>query len=198
MSVPLKSSARLNIPVLPKGQPHPEHHLGSAKDPHEVRLFNEPHPDPTGALGANHPQPRMLVRSQELYEPIPDRDYRENLYESPLPHRALLLVFLCTTKSLPSLFYAEGRRLPLSHVNPEATRRAAWRSGPGYRGPQALQPPQVAGKRHRCRADSATRSRKHSPMGLQMRLQTRLQMGSRMGSQRRSPRESSSHRLRTP
>src|SRR5215218_8641690 len=172
MSVPLKSSARLNIPVLPKGQPHPEHHLGSAKDPHEVRLFNEPHPDPAGALGANHPQPRMLLRSQELYEPIPDRDYRENLYESPLPQVALL-PFLCTTKSLPSLFYAEGRRLPLSHVNGEATRRAAWRSGPGYRGPQALQPPQVAGKRHRCRADSATRSRKHSPMGL------RLQMGSR-------------------
>src|SRR5215217_8583823 len=182
MSVPLMSSARLNITMLPKGKPYPEHHLGSAKDPHTLRLFNEPHRDPTGALGANHPQPRMLLRSQELYQPIPDRDYRESLYESPLPHRALLLMFSCTTKSLPSLFYAEGRRLPLSHVKCEATRRAAWRSGPGYRGPQALQPPQVAGRRHRCRAASAKRSRKHSPMGLQMRLQ----MGSRM----RSPRES--------
>src|SRR5215207_11205514 len=159
--------------MLPEGQPHPEHHLGGAKDPHAIRLLDEPHPDSTGALGTDNPQPRMLLRSQELYEPIPDRDYRENLYESPLPHRALLLLFLCTTKSLPSLFYAEGRRLPLSHVNREATRHAAWRSGPGYRGPQALQPPQVAGRRHRCRAGSATRWRKHSPMGL------RLQMGSR-------------------
>src|SRR5215207_3640796 len=177
MSVPLESSPRSNIPMLPKGKPHPENHLGSAKDPHAIRLFNEPHPDPTGALGANHPQPRRLLRSQELYQPIPDRDYRENLYEPPLPHSALLLLFLCTTKSLLSLFYAEGRRLPLSHVNREATRHAAWRSGPGYRGPQALQPPQVAGKRHRCRAASATRSRMHSPMGLRMRLQ----MCSRMG-----------------
>jgi hypothetical protein len=102
---PLKSSANLNIPMLPKGKPHPEHHLGSAKDPHPVRLFNEPHPDPTGALGANHPQPRMLLRSEELYQPIPDRDYRENLYESPLPQSALLLLFSCTTKSLPSRVY---------------------------------------------------------------------------------------------
>jgi hypothetical protein len=91
---PLKSSARLNIPMLSKGKPHPEHHLGSAKDPHPVRLFNEPHPDPTGALGANHPQPRMLLRSQELYQPIPDRDYRESLNEPPLPQSALLLPVL--------------------------------------------------------------------------------------------------------
>src|SRR5919112_4948380 len=99
---PLKSSANLNIPVLPKGQPHPEHYLGSAKDPYTLRLFNEPHRDPAGALGTNHPQPRMLLRSQELYEPIPDRDYRESLYESPLPHSALLLLSLCSTKSLLS------------------------------------------------------------------------------------------------
>jgi hypothetical protein len=97
-----QSLARSNIPMLPKGQPHTQHYLGSAKDPHAIRLFNEPHPDPTGALGANHPQPRMLLRCQELYEPIPDRDYRENLYESPLPQSALHLLFLCTTKSLLS------------------------------------------------------------------------------------------------
>src|SRR5829696_8314656 len=63
MLVPLKSSARLNIPMLPKGQPHTEHHLGSAKDPHPVRLLDEPPPDHASALGANHPQPRMLLRS---------------------------------------------------------------------------------------------------------------------------------------
>src|SRR5215204_6691722 len=175
---PLKSSANLNIPMLPKGKPHPEHHLGSAKDPHPVRLFNEPHPDPTGVLGANHPQPRMLLRSQELYQPIPDRDYRENLYESPLPHRALLLLFLCTTKSLLTSFLAEGRRLPLSlHVNRDVTWRVAGRPRPECRHPKALQPPEEAGKCHRCQAASATRSRMHSPMGLRMRLQ----MGSRMG-----------------
>src|SRR5829696_2655397 len=184
MSVPLESSPRSNIPMLPKGKPHPENHLGSAKDPHPIRLFNEPHPDPTGALGANHPQPRMLLRSQELYEPIPDCDYREILYESPLPHSALLL-FLCSTKSLLSLFYAEGRRLPLSRVNPEATRCAAWLSGPRCPSPQALQPPGGAGKYHRCRADSATRLRKHSPMGLRMRSRTRL------------PKHSWKHSLRT-
>jgi hypothetical protein len=78
--------------MLPEGQPHPQHHLGGAKDPHALWLLDEPHPDSTGALGTDNPQPRMLVRSQELYEPIPDRDYRENLYESPLPHRALLLL----------------------------------------------------------------------------------------------------------
>jgi hypothetical protein len=33
---------------------------------------------------------------------------------------------LCTTKSLLSSIWAEGRRLPLSHVNREATRCAAW------------------------------------------------------------------------
>ena len=91
MSYTLK---RLNIPMLPKGQPHPEHHLGSAKDPHAIRPFGEPHPDPTGALGSDHPQPRMLLRSQELYQPIPNREHRESLYESPFPHSALLLQFL--------------------------------------------------------------------------------------------------------
>ena len=35
MSYTLK---RLNIPMLPEGQPYPEHYLGSAKDPHPVRL----------------------------------------------------------------------------------------------------------------------------------------------------------------
>src|SRR5215204_893691 len=154
---PLKSSANLNVPMLPEGQPRPEHHLGSAKDPHP---------------------PRMLLRSQELYQPIPDRDYRENLYESPLPHRALLLLFLCTTKSLLTSFLAEGRRLPLSlHVNRDVTWRVAGRPRPECRHPKALQPPEEAGKCHRCQAASATRSRMHSPMGLRMRLQ----MGSRMG-----------------
>src|SRR5829696_6057881 len=104
MSLPFKSYARLNVPMLLKGQPHTEHHLGSAKDPHTLRLFNEPHPDPTGALGANHPQPRMLLRGQELYQPVADREYCERLYESPLPHSALLLMFLCSTKSLLTSF----------------------------------------------------------------------------------------------
>ena len=103
MSVPLKSSARSNIPMLPEGKPHAEHHLRGAKDPHAVQLFDEPHPA-TGALGAYHPQPRVTLRSKELYEPIPDREYREFLYESPLPHGALLLVlFLCLTSSLTSV-----------------------------------------------------------------------------------------------
>jgi hypothetical protein len=31
----------------------------------------------------------MLLRSQELYEPISERDYRESLNEPPLPHGAL-------------------------------------------------------------------------------------------------------------
>src|SRR5215218_6229981 len=131
----------------------------------------------------------MFLRSQELYEPIPDREDRESLYESPLPHSALLLLFLCSTKNLLSSFLAEGRRLPLSHVNREATRRAAWRSWPGYRGPQTLHQPQQAEKPHRCLADSATRPPKHSPMGLRMRSQ--------MGSPKHSPREFSSQRLRT-
>src|SRR5215213_9955027 len=78
---------------------------------------------------------------------------------------------------------AEGLRLPLSHLYREVRRRAAARrSAPGYRGPEALQPPQGAGKHHRCRATPAPRSRKHPRMGLRMRLQ----MGLRM----RSPRES--------
>jgi hypothetical protein len=46
----------------------------------------------------------MFLRSQELYEPISYRDYRESLYESPLPHSALLLLFLCSTKGLLDSF----------------------------------------------------------------------------------------------
>src|SRR5215212_11374511 len=78
-----------NVPELPESQPHSEHHLGGAEDPHPVRLLDEPHPDPAYALGADHPQSGMLLWSQELYEPIPERDYRKSLYESPLPHGAL-------------------------------------------------------------------------------------------------------------
>jgi hypothetical protein len=77
MSYTLKRS---HIPMLPEGQPHPEHHLGGAKDPHPVRLLHEPHPDPAGALGTDHPQPRMPLWSQEFYEPIPNREYGECLY----------------------------------------------------------------------------------------------------------------------
>jgi hypothetical protein len=103
MSYTLKRS---NVPMLPKGQPHPEHHLGSAKDPHAIRLFDEPPPDPTGALGADHPQPRMLLWSQELYEAIPNREYGECLYESPFPHSALVLPLLCSITKLLALFYS--------------------------------------------------------------------------------------------
>src|SRR5215207_411996 len=112
---------------------------------------------------------------------------------SLLFHTALLFssLLLCSTKSLLTSFLAEGCRLPLSRVYREATWRVAWRSEPGYRGSQALQPPKEAGESHRCRAASATRSPKNSPRGLRMQLQ----MSSRMGSRRRSPRESSSHRL---
>src|SRR5215212_1956140 len=85
LRIPYASS----IPVLPEGQPHAEYHLSSAKDPHPIRLLDEPHRGPTGALGADHPQPGMLLWSQEFYEPITERDYRESLYESPLPHGAL-------------------------------------------------------------------------------------------------------------
>ena len=60
-----------NVPVLPEGQPHPEHHLGSAKDPHAIRLLDEPHRDPTGALGADHPQPRMLLGARNSMSPSP-------------------------------------------------------------------------------------------------------------------------------
>src|ERR687889_709547 len=69
-----------SISVLPEGQPHAECHLRGAE---------EPHPDLARALGADHPKARMLLRSQELYEPIPERDYRESLYEPPLPHGVL-------------------------------------------------------------------------------------------------------------
>jgi hypothetical protein len=104
MSVSHKSSARSNIPMLLKSQPYAQHYLGGSKDPHAVRLFDEPHPDPTGALGAYHPQPRMPLRSKELYEPIPDREYRAFLDKSPLPLGALLLVlFLCLTSLLISV-----------------------------------------------------------------------------------------------
>jgi hypothetical protein len=78
-----------SISVLPESQPHAEHHLGGAEDPHPVRLLDEPHPDLAGALRADHPKARMPLRSQELYEPIPERDYRESLYEPPLPHGVL-------------------------------------------------------------------------------------------------------------
>jgi hypothetical protein len=69
-----------SVPVLPQGQPHAEHHLSGAKDPHAVRLLDEPHPDPVGAPGTDHPQPGMLLWGQELYEPIPEGDYRESHY----------------------------------------------------------------------------------------------------------------------
>src|SRR5215208_2095441 len=78
-----------NIPVLPKSQPHAECHLGDPEDPHPLRLLDEPHSDLACALGADHPKARMLLWSQELYEPIPERDYRESLYEPPLPHGVL-------------------------------------------------------------------------------------------------------------
>jgi hypothetical protein len=41
----------------------------------------------------------MLLGSQELYKPIPEREYRESLYESPLPQVALLLPFSCCNMS---------------------------------------------------------------------------------------------------
>src|SRR5215203_5931292 len=104
MSVSLKSSARSIIPMLPEGQPYAQHYLGSAEDPHPLRLLHKPHPDPTGALEADHPQPRMPLRSKELYEPIPDREHREFLDKSPLPRGTLLLVlFLCLTSLLTSV-----------------------------------------------------------------------------------------------
>src|SRR5215208_2394862 len=92
--------------MLPEGQPHTEHHLGCAKDPHAIRLFGEPHPDPAGALGTDHPQARMPLRSQEFYEPIPNREYGEGLYESPLPHSALHLRLSCCIMNLLPLFYS--------------------------------------------------------------------------------------------
>src|SRR5215216_4561169 len=111
MSVPLESSSRLNIPVLPEGQPHSKQPLGGADDPHPLRLLHKPHPGPAGALGADHPQPRMPLGSQEFYEPIADCEYRESLYESPLPHRPVLL-FYCSTKSLLTLFGLRGAGFP--------------------------------------------------------------------------------------
>ena len=41
----------------------------------------------------------MLPRSEELYEPISHREYRESLYDSPFPHGALLLPFSCCNMS---------------------------------------------------------------------------------------------------
>jgi hypothetical protein len=35
----------------------------------------------------------MSLRSQELYQPVPNREYRKSLYESPFPHSASLLLF---------------------------------------------------------------------------------------------------------
>src|SRR5215211_8233908 len=50
------------------------------------------------ALGGQplHP-PRS--RSEDLYEPISHREYRESLYDSPFPHGALLLPFSCCNMS---------------------------------------------------------------------------------------------------
>src|SRR5215212_1155416 len=91
-----------NIPMLPEGQPHAEHHLGGAEDLHPIWLLGEPLRDPTGTLGTDHPQPGMLLWSQELYKPISERDYRESLNKSPLPHGALSFRVRCTT-NLPIL-----------------------------------------------------------------------------------------------
>src|SRR5215212_2299510 len=100
-------SYALSIPVLPKGQPHAECHLGGAEGPHPVRLLDEPHPDLARALGADHPKARMLLRSQELYESIPERDYRESLYEPPLPHGVLPFRFRAVSRV--RLFYNSAR-----------------------------------------------------------------------------------------
>jgi hypothetical protein len=93
--------------MLPKCEPYTDHHLGSAKDPHTLRILDEPHPDPTGASGADHPQPRMPLRSQELDQSISNREYREGLDESPFPHSALLLQLLCYIGNLPAPFYKQ-------------------------------------------------------------------------------------------
>jgi hypothetical protein len=94
--------------MLPKGQPHPEDHLGSAKDPHPLRLFNEPQPDPTGALGAYHPQPRMLLRSRNSMSPSPTVIIAKASM-SHLFHTALFSsLFLCSTKKLADTsFYGQ-------------------------------------------------------------------------------------------
>src|SRR5215203_147544 len=48
----------------------------------------------------------MLLRSQELYEPVPERDYRESLDESPLPHGALSSRFSAVLRACR--FYNSG------------------------------------------------------------------------------------------
>ncbi len=96
-----------SISVLPEGQPQPEHHLGSAKDPHALRILDELHPEPTGASRSDHPQLRMPLRSQELDQSISNRGYREGLDESPFPRSALLLQLLCCIRDLPALSYRQ-------------------------------------------------------------------------------------------
>src|SRR5215218_1261098 len=103
----LRVSHPSSIPVLPKGQPHAECHLGGAEDSHPLRLLDEPHPDLACALGTDHPKARVLLRSQELYEPIPERDYRESLYEPPLPHGVLPFHFRAVSRV--RLFYNSAR-----------------------------------------------------------------------------------------
>src|SRR5215203_1234348 len=71
MPVPLESSVGLNISMLPEGQLHTDHHLGGAKDPHPVRLFNEPHPDPTGALGATTHSRECSLGTRNSMSPSP-------------------------------------------------------------------------------------------------------------------------------
>jgi hypothetical protein len=41
----------------------------------------------------------MFLRSQELYESIPERDYRESFYESPLPHGVLPFRFRAASRA---------------------------------------------------------------------------------------------------
>src|SRR5215208_1515012 len=92
-------SSTSSIPVLSKGPPDAGCHLGGPEDTHPVRHLAEPHPDLACALGAAHPKARMLLRSQELYEPIPERDYRESLYEPPLPHGVLPFRFRAASRA---------------------------------------------------------------------------------------------------
>jgi hypothetical protein len=70
-----------------------------------LRLLDETHPDPAGALGTDHPQPRMPLRILEHYQLIPNRDYREGLYGPPPPYGPLLLPFSCSIASSLTLFH---------------------------------------------------------------------------------------------